>query len=376
MNKFRILIVDDEPDIRMILKTALGTKFEVIEAENGIDALEKIERAEPDFAVLDVMMPLMDGFDTCAAIRKHVKFSTIGVYFLTAKTDKEAVKKGYSLGANLYLQKPFDPFRLLKNIEVYFEEQKISPMKKKYTIEQLVMIDKNPINRKADGTNSTLIRPGYLTQKNNVKTASLPADATKPPEFQTGLPRILIASTDLDFLINIFSYVKKDYEAVLEHNALSIIESIINYQPEIIIIDSIISGLDTLKLIQLLKNNKNLNYIEIIFVFSEKYEININALLSLSGNKVIMKDDKASIIQQKIASICYKPSFQVYNKLVKHEDIPTENLQKIFEVREEERKSKEREYFKLKHRNLQDMFKGLQKSNNEKYEEEPKKDLK
>ncbi len=369
MNKFRILIVDDEPDIRMIVKTALSTKFEVVEAENGLDALEKIERAEPDFVVLDIMMPLMDGFDTCASIRKHNRFSATGVYFLTAKSDKESLKKGYELGADLYLQKPFDPFRLLKNIEIYFEEKSLKPINKKYTLEQLKMMDNQPYNKNIVANGSGFLRPGYLSQTKEIKDTIRKTEQFKPPVFSTGKPRILVAGADCEFLVFIHSLLKNDYEVIIETQSLIIVESIINFQPEIVIIDYEIHGLDTVKLIQLLKQNKNLKYIETFFVSCDKYNANPNSLTAISGNPLFLKGEKGSIIIQAVAEVCYKQGFQVYNKLVKFEDIPSENLQKIMEQLEEERKAKEREYFKIKHKNLQDVFDGYKKKIQEKKEE-------
>ncbi|MBM3333508.1 response regulator, partial [Candidatus Sumerlaeota bacterium] len=71
---FRIMVVDDEADVRAVLRLALAPKFEVVEAHDGLDALEKLERSEPDFMVLDVMMPLMDGFQVCRVVRKNPRF--------------------------------------------------------------------------------------------------------------------------------------------------------------------------------------------------------------------------------------------------------------------------------------------------------------
>src|SRR5688500_2439626 len=115
MPQWRILIVDDEPDIRTIIRGALTSKYEIVEAQDGLEALQKLELVEPDFIILDVMMPMMDGYQTCEAIRKHARFKGLSVLFLSALNANEDIKKGYTAGANLYLTKPFDPARLLRN---------------------------------------------------------------------------------------------------------------------------------------------------------------------------------------------------------------------------------------------------------------------
>ena len=147
MPKCRIMIVDDETDILELLRKVLSSKYEVVEAYNGLDALEKIDRYEPDFIILDVMMPLMDGFQTCAALRKNPVYRKTPIYFLTSSSRKEDIKKGYELGCDLYLQKPFEPMRLLKNIDFYLDRNPLSPGKKKYTLRQLKDMEKPPLSR-------------------------------------------------------------------------------------------------------------------------------------------------------------------------------------------------------------------------------------
>jgi CheY-like chemotaxis protein len=115
----------------------LGAAYEVVEAHDGLDALEKLERAEPDFIVLDVMMPLMDGFETCRAIRNNANFRDIPILFLSARRSTQAIKEGYGAGANLYLTKPFEPDRLVRNVEQFLREYGAKPRPKRYSIEAL-----------------------------------------------------------------------------------------------------------------------------------------------------------------------------------------------------------------------------------------------
>ncbi|MRR30105.1 response regulator, partial [bacterium] len=84
MSRYRILVVDDDEEIRRVLKLTLSTRYEVVEACDGLDALSKLEDYEPDFAIIDIMMPLMDGFQLCEAIRRHKSFKVMQVMFLSA----------------------------------------------------------------------------------------------------------------------------------------------------------------------------------------------------------------------------------------------------------------------------------------------------
>jgi len=374
MIKFRILVVDDEDDIRLILKTTLGIQFEVVEASNGLDALEKLDRVEPDFVVLDIMMPLMNGFDACSAIRKHPKFSRIGVYFLSAKTDREGIQKGYELGANLYLQKPFDPMRLLKNIEFYFKDNDLKPLPKRHTLEQLKAIEKQP---RAEDSKSkpvgAILRPGYLSPKQQVQPKPIIPKSLTPPKFPEGIPRILAVSGDDEFLMSLYWLLKKDYEIIIENQATGAIESIVNSQPELILLELQMPGLDSIKLTQLIKQNQNLNYIELIFISDTTIGDMSPIPEKISGNPPLIKNSENNQILETISSVCYKPTFQVYKKRTIYDSIPQETFQRINQAKEAERKKKEREYFKMKHQPLQNLFEGMNKKVQDKQDKKDNK---
>lgn len=116
MPGFRLLIVDDEENLRSMLRAALTHHgFEIDEADNGRTALELIKRDRPDLVVLDVMMPDLDGFEVCRRLRSEG--DSTPVLFLTAKDDTADKVQGLALGADDYLQKPFSLDELVARIE-------------------------------------------------------------------------------------------------------------------------------------------------------------------------------------------------------------------------------------------------------------------
>lgn len=137
MSRHRILIVDDDEDVRKVMVTALSSRYEVVQASDGLDALHKLEDYQPDFAIIDGMMPLMDGYQLCEAVRRHENFKAIPVLFLSAYGNKENIRKGYAAGANLYMTKPIDPLRVLKNVEFTINHEKPDIRKKRYTLKEL-----------------------------------------------------------------------------------------------------------------------------------------------------------------------------------------------------------------------------------------------
>jgi DNA-binding response OmpR family regulator len=112
-----VLIVDDEPMARTLLRLMLvRAGFNVSEAEDGYDALEKVHLSQPDIVLLDVMMPGMDGFAVCEKLRRDQSTSALPVIMLSAKSDLDSINKGLRVGATKYLTKPISPEDLTRHV--------------------------------------------------------------------------------------------------------------------------------------------------------------------------------------------------------------------------------------------------------------------
>ena len=105
-----ILVVDDEARMRRFIRMNLELEgYQVVEAENGIEALDQIRKYTPDLVIMDVMMPEMDGFETLGMLRE---ISTVPVVLLTVRSEEEDITRGLNLGADDYITKPFSPREL------------------------------------------------------------------------------------------------------------------------------------------------------------------------------------------------------------------------------------------------------------------------
>ncbi len=112
-----ILIVDDELDVREILKYNLSKEgYSVDEAQNGEEALAKMTQVKPDLVLLDVMMPKLDGIQTCEAIKENPTFSDVLICFLTARAEDYSQIAGLEAGGDDYLTKPIKPKILVTRI--------------------------------------------------------------------------------------------------------------------------------------------------------------------------------------------------------------------------------------------------------------------
>jgi CheY-like chemotaxis protein len=117
----KVLIVDDEEIIRKFLRiNLLKLGYEVKEAIDGVQALEQLGNDNYDLLICDILMPNKDGWEVLKAVRSNPKTKDIPVIVLTAKNEDSDMFKGYDLGANYYMTKPFTKAQLLYGLKLMF----------------------------------------------------------------------------------------------------------------------------------------------------------------------------------------------------------------------------------------------------------------
>jgi len=124
----KILLVDDEPDILEIVGYNLSTEgYQVITAKNGVQAIKKAKKVQPQLIILDVMMPEMDGIEACEQIRKIESLDNTIITFLTARGEDYSQVAGFDAGADDYITKPIKPKLLVSKVKALlrrFKENK------------------------------------------------------------------------------------------------------------------------------------------------------------------------------------------------------------------------------------------------------------
>ena len=121
----KILVVEDDHDIQKVIQMSLKLRgvHEVVVADNGEDCLAMALQEKPDVILLDVMMPRLDGFETCRLLKENPETQAIPVIFLTAKAQHFEVKRGMEVGGLGYLIKPFDPMTLHDEIVALLDQR-------------------------------------------------------------------------------------------------------------------------------------------------------------------------------------------------------------------------------------------------------------
>lgn len=153
----RILVIDDDAYIRELVCTLLRDEgFEVCEAVDGRDALQKLSEAKTDLCILDIMMPNMDGFAFCERARRYYDFP---ILMLTAKAETAQKVKGFELGADDYLTKPFEPMELIVRVKALLKRYQVA-------FSQIVqagglLIDKNSYTVTKNGVSEDIPRKEF-----------------------------------------------------------------------------------------------------------------------------------------------------------------------------------------------------------------------
>jgi two-component system, OmpR family, alkaline phosphatase synthesis response regulator PhoP len=118
MNKQKILVVDDDPDILELVEFNLSREgFDVSTARNGREAITLARQTEPDLVLLDVMMPEMDGMETCRELREMPTMNNVLIAFLTARNEDYSQIAGFDAGADDYIAKPIKPRVLMSRVK-------------------------------------------------------------------------------------------------------------------------------------------------------------------------------------------------------------------------------------------------------------------
>jgi CheY-like chemotaxis protein len=124
----RILIAEDERDIRELVTISLRGLggFDVTQAANGLEAVERARAERPDLILMDVRMPKMTGYEACRQLKESAETRDIPIVFLSAKGQESEIQKGLTAGAVQYILKPFAPDELVREVRSLLKRFKVS----------------------------------------------------------------------------------------------------------------------------------------------------------------------------------------------------------------------------------------------------------
>ena len=293
MSRYRIMIVDDDDDLRRVLRMTLEVRYEVVEACDGLDALSKLDSHEPDFAIIDITMPLMDGYQLCEAIRRHKSFNAIQVMFLSAHGTRESIKRGYSVGANLFMPKPVDPARLLRNVDFTIRHQRPPLRPKRHSIDQL---------------------RGMAPAGRNPQT---PAATSAPAATAAGngpLPRLLLIDDDAEMLRMLGLALRDKHEVTTASDGLEAIQRVVDYEPDIVLLDIMMPRMNGYQFLQTLRRHRSKAEMPVIVISAKSSQKDRDYVARLGANYFIAKPCRLEQLHKAIGLVTGAPGFTVRPK--------------------------------------------------------------
>jgi len=350
--KRRIMVVDDDPDLRKIIMAALNTKYEVVTAHDGLDALEKADRYEPDMFIMDMVMPLMSGLEACEAIRAKHAFAHTPVMFLSAHDSREQIASTYEKGGNLFLSKPVDPERLVRNVDLFFD--KAPPLKKKKTIsiEQIYEYEGRDGASMPDSVGGAKRVPSTVTPDNIPRRANAPQKGKAPErtlekraepvhtkkekqEITDAPPRVLLVEDDQD-LANLMQLgLKDDFEVTIACDGIDGVEKIVKYQPDMLLIDVMLPRMNGYQLCQSIRTNKVFHDLPIIFVTAKNSPKDREYARKLGADGFIGKPFDMEDLIKTCQDITKRPDFKFHPKKMSMIEIHEEEVRKEAAEKEE-----------------------------------------
>lgn len=296
--RYRVLVIDDEEDIRLLLKTTLSMRHIVETAENGMDALDKIDEFNPDFAISDINMPVMNGLETIEAIRHHPRFHDIPVFFLTGEKDKNLPKKAFGLGANLFLSKPIEPMQLLKTVDYFVKEAQLAP--------------KPPSTPAAKAASAG---PAPAASKEAPRPGAAPGAA---PAAGSGKVRVLTIDENPDTTAVLRKALPESaaapWETIWTAEVQQALGNLKLWDPDVIFYNPRNSRMDGIAFVQGLRLKKLDKRYKIIFAGVEFYDADLNYSRRNLGQEVIRLDAGEQKVGQQVTGIMQAARGQVHPK--------------------------------------------------------------
>lgn len=402
MPRFRLMIVDDDPDIRFVIASLLGSEFETTEAFNGLDALEKLDRHQPDMVILDIKMPIMNGIACCRSIRRMEDSLQVPILFVTATATDTLEEDVLSVGGTDFLLKPFEAADLIRIVKSHLD-QFPAPRQKRFTIAELEGIDNTPLvavdrdehqpaagrpihdaDTVSDAPGAKRVRRVFGKKRVEPPAApeppspAAPAQPPPPPEPQTGQrvaaaeessaadllarrrlaavgkagargpaagkPRVLVLIDTPEQLRLCHAALKGVAEFLPLEDAVEAVELIARFQPDIVAVGTQGRTYSGLQLAALLRSTPRFDHTEVLFLHPPKADPRtIDKARRLSGNVMISTRFTADEFREAVESILRKTSFRIREKTLPYGVYVKEVIRAADAERARENKLKEKE---------------------------------
>jgi DNA-binding response OmpR family regulator len=329
MDPYRILVVDDEEEMRKIVSATLGDTYEIVQAFDGLDALDKVDRYEPDFVILDVKMPLMNGIETCEAIRNNPIFKDTPVMFLSALDTREDIMKAYGAGANLYLTKPIDPERLHKNVDLFFKMNRPSLRPKQLSMKEILEMEQAAEKRSPVSVHDSDTQDeAYSTPVEDHASPTPPLEEERihiSRDYRIyEKPRVMVVDDDINVITMMTIALRDNFEVVKAMDGLQAVEKIIRYQPDIALVDIMMPKMSGYQLCESIRRNATFRDMPIIVVSAKSSRRDQEYAFRCGASSFLAKPFEPGRLVKLLESLVKSEGFTIRKKRVSFEEISEE----------------------------------------------------
>ena len=285
-SKYRILLVEDDANVSNLIEEILGEEYETVCLYNGFEALEDIDEIEPDLILMDIMMPIFDGYDACRSLRKDARYANTPILVVTGISDEDLERKAGEFGIAAVIRKPFTPEQLLTQVKNSLQSLD-NPREKHNSLEKVTpILEKRKQERLGNISNEN-------KQKKQTETDALPQ----------GL-KIMVLDDDADVVKLLTSYLSKYCDVMGLVNPVDSIKQIVKYEPDVLLIDICMPTLSGYQISQLMKLNPNLKKIKVIFISSKDAPAEIDYGFQLGAFDYITKPFEPEQVLDAIHNMC------------------------------------------------------------------------
>jgi DNA-binding response OmpR family regulator len=268
-------------------------------------------------------MPCINGIDTCRAIRKHARFRSIPIVFLSGHGESASIEHAKELGAVRFLRKPIGPVELLRHIRNALNQmENVTPGQKRYSVAE---VDTHLDDEELDGTSTTADEEVEKEEVPEPAKRLAPAIAPKKPPTEpyggSRPARIMIIDDDTDIITFMSAVLRSYFEVFGVSDPVSAIYKIIRYQPDLLILDIAMPRLSGYQLSQLLRLNRNLRAIKILFASSKDSPSEIAYAKKLGAAGYLTKPFGGEDLLRQVTEIVDAPDFIIREKALRFEEI-------------------------------------------------------
>ena len=306
MLKYRIMITDDEDDNVQILRSYLEPEYEVVTATDGIDTLEKLDAVEPDLFLLDIMMPIMSGFDTCEALRRHPRYQKTPVIFISSLDSRQDIMKSFALGGSFFISKPFSADRIRKNVALTLASAPPAASKR-FTLEDLADIERDRLWRAIPPAGAASPRPSGLPPAATAQDAA-------PEGPDTEKPRIMIVDDDEDIRIIIGESFSNRFEVLSAVDGREALSRIMDVEPDILLLDIAMPRVNGFELCVALRRTSRFKRLPILFLSANNSQESMEKARKAGGTAFLAKPCSIQDLSQALFAVVDAPGFEIGRK--------------------------------------------------------------